>query len=217
MESQEIENYERAGKIAKQITDYAKEIIKPNVPLIEIAQKIHKKIIELGAKPAFPVNLSINDIAAQYHPALNDETKASGLIKIDIGIHINGFIADTAFTIDLTPDNKYKELIQASEKALENGKAERAVIDLSLAAMGYATIDEMDKANELIEKANRIIEKTTWPWLGILLDFSKALAENRLEDADDTLRDFTEEETIQQVMTACLNIAVERHRSKRKK
>jgi methionyl aminopeptidase len=120
MNKQELENYKKAGKIAKQITAYAKEIIKPDTLLLEIAQKIHKKITELGAKPAFPVNLSIDDIAAHYHPILGDETKASGLLKIDIGIHINGFIADTAFTIDLTPENKHKELIEASEKALEN-------------------------------------------------------------------------------------------------
>jgi len=120
MEQKEIRDYIKAGEIAKQITAYAKEIIKPEAPLLEIAQKIHKKIEDLGAIPAFPVNLSVDDIAAHYHPTLNDETKASGLLKVDIGIQINGFIADTAFSIDLTPDNKYKELIQASEKALEN-------------------------------------------------------------------------------------------------
>lgn len=120
MQEQEIKDYQKAGEIAKKITIYAREIIKPDIPLLEIAQKIHKEIEKLGAKAAFPVNLSIDDIAAHYHPTLNDETKASGLIKIDIGIHINGFIADTAFTIDLTKDNEHKELIQASEKALDN-------------------------------------------------------------------------------------------------
>ncbi|GAF77446.1 unnamed protein product, partial [marine sediment metagenome] len=120
MNKQELENYKKAGKIAQEITAYAKSLIKPDMPLLEIAQKIHAEIEKLGAKSAFPVNLSIDDIAAHYHPTLDDKTKATGLLKIDIGIHINGFIADTAFTIDLTPDNKHKELIQASEKALDN-------------------------------------------------------------------------------------------------
>lgn len=120
MEKQELSDYQKAGEIAKKITAYAREIIKPDILLLEIAQKIHKQIEKLGAKAAFPVNLSIDDIAAHYHPTLNDETKASGLIKIDIGIHVNGFIADTAFSIDLTPNNEHKELIQASETALEN-------------------------------------------------------------------------------------------------
>ncbi len=98
---------------------------------------------------------------------------------------------------------------KASEKALDDGKAERAVIDLSLAAMGYATIDEMDKANGLIEKAKRIIGKTTWDWLETLLSFSEALAQDKLDAADDILKGFKEEETIQQVMGACLDIREE--------
>ena len=120
MDKQELQDYKQAGEIAKQVTAYAKELIKPEMLLLEIAQKIHKKIQELGAEQAFPVNLSINEIAAHYHPTLEDETKAQGLLKVDIGIHVNGFIADTAFSIDLTPDNQYKELIEASEQALEN-------------------------------------------------------------------------------------------------
>ena len=120
MDEKEIKDYKQAGEIAKQITAYAKSIIKPDTLLVEIAQKIHKQIEKLGAKPAFPVNLSIDDVAAHYHPTLDDETKAEGLLKIDIGIHINGFIADTAFSIDLTPDNQHKEMIKANEQALEN-------------------------------------------------------------------------------------------------
>jgi methionyl aminopeptidase len=116
----ELEHYKQAGEIAQKLRKYAREITKPGVPLIELAQKIHAKIEELGAEQAFPVNLSIDDVAAHYHPTLDDETKASGLLKIDIGIHIKGFIADTALTIDLTPDNKHKELIEASEQALKN-------------------------------------------------------------------------------------------------
>ena len=105
---------------------------------------------------------------------------------------------------------------KASEKALDDGKAERAVIDLSLAAMGYATIDKMDKANTLIDKANRIVNKTRWDWLGTLLSFSDALTDNKLDEAEDLLKDFKEEETIQQVMQACLSIRkdVERKRKK---
>jgi methionyl aminopeptidase len=119
MQKQELEDYKKAGEIAKNIRKFARELIKPGMPLVEIAQKIQKEIEKQGAIEAFPVNLSIDDIAAHYHPTIDDETKASGLLKIDIGIHINGFIADTAFSIDLTPNNEHKELIQASEDALK--------------------------------------------------------------------------------------------------
>ena len=114
------EDYKKAGEISIKVKEYAKELIKPDMLLLEIAQKIEKKIEELGGIPGFPVNLSIDDIAAHYHPTMNDETKASGLLKVDVGVHINGFIADTAFTIDLTPNKEHTELIKASEQALNN-------------------------------------------------------------------------------------------------
>jgi methionyl aminopeptidase len=120
MEKQELNDYKEAGEIAQKVVTYAKSIIKPNMLLVEIAEKIDAKIEELGAISAFPVNLSINEIAAHYHPTLEDTTLATGLLKIDLGIHINGFVADTAFSLDLTPEKKYKELIKASEEALAN-------------------------------------------------------------------------------------------------
>ncbi len=116
----EQNSYIKAGEIAKIVVSYAKSLIKPNMPLLEIAQKIEAEIIRQGGMSAFPVNLSIDQIAAHYHPVLEDKTLATGLLKIDIGIHVNGFIADTAFSTDLTPDNRYKELINASQDALDS-------------------------------------------------------------------------------------------------
>jgi len=108
-----------AGKIASQVRAYAKMIIKKNVSLLEIAEKIEDKIFELGGKPAFPVNLSINEVAAHFTPYHEDETLAHGLLKIDFGVHIDGWIADTAFSVDLENSDENKKLILASEKALE--------------------------------------------------------------------------------------------------
>jgi len=88
--------------------------------LIEIAEKIESKIIELGGKPAFPTNLSINEIAAHYTPSYDDKTPASGLLKVDFGVHVDGWIADTALSVDLENSEENKKLIEASEKALED-------------------------------------------------------------------------------------------------
>lgn len=110
----------QAGKIASEVKKFARTIVKKDVSLLEIAEKIENKIFELGGKPAFPTNLSINEIAAHYTPAHNDETKAHGLLKIDLGVHIDGEIADTAFSIDLENSEENKKLIETSEKALEN-------------------------------------------------------------------------------------------------
>ena len=88
--------------------------------LLEIAELIENKIIELGGKPAFPTNLSINEVAAHYTPTYNDETLAHGLLKVDFGVHIDGFIADTAFSVDLENSEENKNLIESSELALKN-------------------------------------------------------------------------------------------------
>jgi methionyl aminopeptidase len=110
----------KAGKIASEVKAFAKTIIKKDASLLEIAEKIESKIEELGGKPAFPTNLSINDIAAHYTPSHNDENVAHGLIKIDLGVHIDGWAADTAFSLDLENSEENKKLIQAAEEALAN-------------------------------------------------------------------------------------------------
>ena len=110
----------QAGKIALGVKSWIKPQIKQGISLLEIAEKIESKIIELGGKPAFPVNLSIDNITAHYTPSHEDKTLAHGLLKIDFGVHIDGWTADNAFSIDLENSEENKKLIEASEKALEN-------------------------------------------------------------------------------------------------
>jgi len=115
-----IEAYKKAGQIAKKVKEYSIALIKKDMLLSEIAEKIEAKIEELGAGVAFPVNLSIDDVAAHYTPTLKDEKKAQGLLKVDIGVHIEGCICDIAFSLDLTPEKKYDKIIKASEEALKS-------------------------------------------------------------------------------------------------
>ena len=119
MKNEEIENYKKAGHIANQAIEYARSIIKKDMPLLEIAEKIEDKIIELGGKPAFPINLSIDEIAAHSTPSFNDTEKARGLLKVDIGVQINGYPADTAFSIDLENSEENKNLIKSAEESLK--------------------------------------------------------------------------------------------------
>lgn len=119
MDIHELESYRKAGIVNKQVKDYAKEIIKPGMKLIDLAIKIDEKILELGADIAFPVNLSLNEIAAHYTPDMQDETIAEGLLKVDIGVEVNGFIADSAFSIDLTEDKKFSEMIEKNKSVLD--------------------------------------------------------------------------------------------------
>ena len=109
----------QAGKITKEVKEWIKPQIKPGMPLLELAEKIENKIKDLGGKPAFPVNLSINEIAAHYTPSHDDSSVAHGLLKVDFGVHIGGWTADNAFSIDLENSEENKKLISASEEALK--------------------------------------------------------------------------------------------------
>ena len=120
MNNSQKEKILKAGKITKEIKEWIKPQIKKGIPLLQIAEKIENKIIELGGKPAFPTNLSINEIAAHYTPSYNDETKADGLLKIDFGVQIDGWIADAAFSLDLEHNEENKKIIEASKEALKN-------------------------------------------------------------------------------------------------
>lgn len=133
----------QAGKIASEVKEWIKPQIKKGLPLLELAEKIENKIIELKGKPAFPTNLSINEIAAHYTPSYNDETKATGLLKIDLGVHVDGWIADTAFSVDLENSSENKKLIEASEKALKSAIKE-AEKKSSLGEIGKAVQETIE-------------------------------------------------------------------------
>ena len=113
------QNYIKAGKIAKQAREYAVTLIKVDASLLEVTEKIENKILDLGGQIAFPTQISLNEIAAHYCAVPKDETifKKGDVVKVDIGVHINGAIGDTAVTVDL---GNNKELVEASKKALEN-------------------------------------------------------------------------------------------------
>ncbi len=143
MTPKEKQSILKAGEIAKQVKEFAKAVAKPNAKLLEIAEKIENKIVGLGGKPAFPVNLSINEVAAHCTPAYNDESIAKGLLKVDFGVQIGGFIADVAFSIDLENSIENKELIYASERALKDAIQEMK-IGVSLGEIGKTIQDSIE-------------------------------------------------------------------------
>lgn len=114
-----IEKYEKAGDILKNVKEMVLKIVKPGVRLLDVAEFVESKIVELGGKPAFPCNISINSDAAHFTPKRNDERvfKEGDIVKIDIGAHIDGYIADTAITVDL---GDHDDLVECAKRALEN-------------------------------------------------------------------------------------------------
>ena len=116
----QIEEYLKAGKIASEVREMvrAKDWIGKTV--YEICEEVEGEIIKKGAKCAFPVNASINEIAAHYTAEPNDPItiKDTDLVKIDLGAQINGYIADTAVTVCY--DAQFDGLVEAAEEALSN-------------------------------------------------------------------------------------------------
>ncbi len=119
MNQEELSKWRQAGKLGSETLEYTKSIVKPDMSLLELAEKIEDYVEKKGAKFAFPINLSKDEIAAHFSPQHNSEDKASGLLKIDLGISIDGYISDLSCSVDLTPDKRYSKLIEASQKALD--------------------------------------------------------------------------------------------------
>ena len=108
-----------AGIILRKVKAELREKIRPDTPLLWIANHAESRIRELGGDLAFPVNLSM-DADAAHDTASPDDKRVVGesLLKVDIGVHVNGYIADSAFSMSFNPGRK--ELISSSEEALEN-------------------------------------------------------------------------------------------------
>jgi len=120
----ELEFYKKAGEIAHSVREYAKTLVVKGAKIVDICDKIEEKIISLGAKPAFPAQISLNETAAHYCPEKDEErVLADDLVTVDLGVSVNGFIGDCAFTIDLSKKNK--ELVKATQEAL---KAAREIL-----------------------------------------------------------------------------------------
>lgn len=113
------DEYREAGKLASQVRKEIPRIVKPNRPILEVCEEVENLIRHLGGSPAFPCNVCVNEVAAHYTSRLGGEMKIpeESLVKVDLGVCIDGYIADTALSIAF--DNTFVPLISASMKALE--------------------------------------------------------------------------------------------------
>jgi len=121
MDENSIESYIKAGKAVKVAKELAKNLIKPGVTYLEIANKCEEAIIKQGCELSFPINMSLDSQAAHYSPIIDDPKviPEKGLLKIDIGSHNNGYIADTAITFNINDDPKLQNYIEAATEALD--------------------------------------------------------------------------------------------------
>lgn len=135
-----MEDWIKAGKIASEAREYAGTLIKENEFVLDITEKVENFILK-KAQLAFPVQLAINNVAAHQTALPNDQLilKKSDLVKVDIGVSVNGCVGDTAKTFEVSTNN-HKKLVEASEKALQKA--------IKLCSVGL----EIYKIGEVIEE-----------------------------------------------------------------
>ncbi len=112
------EQYFRAGQIAANVRNDIERRVKIGDSLLRIANTVEDLIRSKGGEPAFPCNVCLNEVAAHFTPFFDDQQVVSegDLLKIDVGVHVDGFIADTATSVSFNP--KYDDLVEATRTAL---------------------------------------------------------------------------------------------------
>jgi len=109
----------QSGKILRETREEMRNFVHEGMPIIEVCEQAEGLIRKKGGKPAFPCNVSINEVAAHYTSPPNDTTRIpeNSLVKVDIGAHVDGYVTDTAVTICFNPE--HKGLVETAERALK--------------------------------------------------------------------------------------------------
>jgi methionyl aminopeptidase len=141
LSEEQYEKCREAGEILAQVREETAERVEVGASHLETAEWAEQRTRELGGEPAFPVNISIDEEAAHATPGIDDEsTFGEEMVNLDIGVHVDGWLADTAVTVDLS-DNP--DLAEAPEAALEAA--------LELVESGVETGDIGARIEEVID------------------------------------------------------------------
>ena len=120
MDAHTLDCYRKAGEIARDAKLLAASMVKPGAKLADVMAAAEDYILSEGAGIAFPAQTSRNHIAAHYCPAPGDQTvyAAEDVVKVDIGVEVDGYIADNAMSVYLGEKPFYQDMVQASIDAL---------------------------------------------------------------------------------------------------
>jgi methionyl aminopeptidase len=115
-----LECHRKAGKIVSECREWARENIRPGVTVRYVLETVEEMLRARGGEPAFPAQSSRNSVAAHYCSSPTDEMtyEVGDCVKVDIGVHVDGYIADSACSVDLSEDGTWETLVQASADAL---------------------------------------------------------------------------------------------------
>jgi methionyl aminopeptidase len=132
MKEEVLGSYLEAGRIASRVLARSLPLVKPGASFGRVVEEAEDQVRAAGAGLAFPLNLSLNEAAAHDTASEGDDRtfRAGDVVKMDLGVHLDGYIADTAGTVDL---GENAPLVQASRSALERA--------ISLVKPGVSTGD----------------------------------------------------------------------------
>lgn len=131
---EDIEKWVKASAMTSEALDYGEKLIQKGTSLLEVSEKVEARIHSLGGQCAFPVQISCDAIAAHYCSGPDDDTVFDEqLASLDVGVHVDGCIGDSARTVDLS--GAYSDLVKAAKVALE-GAIKVVQIGTSLGEIG---------------------------------------------------------------------------------
>ena len=152
--SQVLKTLRRAGQIAREVRELGAALIVPGASLRTVCETVESEIEKRGGKPAFPAQTSINEVAAHDCPTPDDERtyRAGDLAKLDIGVHIDGWVVDTATTVNVGGAGNGR-MIEAARQALSAAvqtvkpglpvKEVSAAIERAIVSAGFTPLDNL--------------------------------------------------------------------------
>ena len=114
-----IKKFKLSGKILRETREAMEHFVKEGMRIIDVCEKAEQLIREKGGKPAFPCNVSINEIAAHYTSPPGDDKviPENSIVKVDLGVHVDGYVTDSAVTVNFNPE--YEPMVETARQALK--------------------------------------------------------------------------------------------------
>ena len=142
---EEIEKWKTAGKLARDALHFGRNLIEAEKSMLNVTEKIESFVKKHGGELAFPTNLAVNNVGAHWTPSSkSSEIFCKGdVVKLDVGVHIDGYIGDNALTLEIGTKN-YTKMIEASREAL-NAAINVAVAGVNVGIIGHAVQDTIEK------------------------------------------------------------------------
>ena len=129
-----LSDYRKAAEVHRQVRQYVQTIAKPGVTMTQLADEIESGVRALVGHQAtetgdalkagmgFPTGLCLNNIAAHWTPDPGQKDvvlQYDDVLSVDFGVHVNGRIVDSAFTIAHNP--VYDNLLEGVKAATNMG------------------------------------------------------------------------------------------------